>query len=548
MNIIQEKSQDVDSNSSAVIGMDDYSSDQDASDLRVIQTRTGIFGLTSKLLLVTLLVAVICELAVLIPSITNFQNSWINDKLYRADLDAKLILAIKPNSFELKNQSQDLSQDNSQNQSLDQSQVELQKKLQDDLQIHLLDSARAEAIAVIDGQTRKLIAMRAVPPDIEKEFNLNSGSMFSGFIQSMDTLLFGSDRVLQLTGNSQFSESSIVEIIIMESYLRTDLINFTLRILGFSIPILIVFSLLLFFLLQYLFVRPVQRLSVCIERFAENPEESERIIIPSVRTDEIGLAEQSLANMEHRLVSAIQEHRRLANLGLAVSKINHDLRNILATAQLLLERLEDLPDPTVQRLAPKIISTLDRAVSYTRAVLDYGKTSEAAPKRELIHLSSLVNEVGEGLSLDTNEKIEWKNEVSGEIEIDADPDHMFRVLMNLCQNSLQALESTKLPVVLKQITVSAQRHGSVVQILVADSGPGVPYMVRNKIFHAFQSSLKSGGYGLGLSIAAELVKAHGGNIVLKESDSGANFEISIPDRPIDISSRMTRSQKRANVG
>ena len=106
----------------------------------------------------------------------------------------------------------------------------------------------------------------------------------------------------------------------------------------------------------------MKRLSVCIERFAENPEESERIIVPSKRTDEIGLAEQSLANMERRLVSAIQEHRSLANLGLAVSKINHDLRNILATAQLLLERLEDLPDPTVQRLAPKIISTLDRAV------------------------------------------------------------------------------------------------------------------------------------------------------------------------------------------
>ena len=186
--------------------------------------------------------------------------------------------------------------------------------------------------------------------------------------------------------------------------------------------------------------------------------------------------------------------------------------------------------------------------SYTRAVIDYGKTSEATPKRELICLSSLVNEVGEGLSLDSNEKIEWKNEVSDEIEIDADPEHLFRILMNLCQNSLQALESTKLPVVTKQITVSAQRYGSVVQILVADSGPGVPYMERNKIFHAFQSSFKSSGFGLGLSIAAELVKAHGGKIVLKESDSGANFEISIPDRPIDFSSRVTLSQKHANVG
>ena len=532
MNTIQDNNQEVDSNYSATIEKDDNSSDQVASSPEFVQTRTGIFGLTSKLLLVTFLFALICELAVLVPSIINFHNTWIYDKLYEADFNAKLISTIKPNSSD--------QQDQSQNQS--------QIKLQDSLQLLLLDSIRAELIAVQEGQTKKLVAMRENTPEYDKEFMLISGSMLSGLIQSIDTLLFGSNRVLLLTGASQYSETSIVEIIIMESYLRTDLINFIVRILGFSIPILIIFSGLVFFLLQFLFVRPVKRLSVCIERFAENPEESERIIVPSNRTDEIGLAEQSLANMERRLVSAIQEHRSLAHLGLAVSKINHDLRNILATAQLLLERLEDLPDPTVQRLAPKIISTLDRAVSYTRAVIDYGKTSEATPKRELICLSSLVNEVGEGLSLDSNEKIEWKNEVSDEIEIDADPEHLFRILMNLCQNSLQALESTKLPVVLKQITVSAQRHGSVVQILVADSGPGVPFMERNKIFHAFQSSFKSSGFGLGLSIAAELVKAHGGKIVLKESDSGANFEISIPDSPIDFSSRITRLQKSANVG
>ena len=506
-------------NSTAEVGLDNEVDDRVESNSNIVKSRVGIFGLTSKLLVVTLILAIICELAVLVPSIMNFQNSWIHDKLYEADFDANLMMS-----------SQTISSD-----------------LQTSLQTHLLDSVRADSIAVKEGQVRKLIAGRGVPLLDAKEFNLDSASMLSALTQSIDTLLFGNNRVLILTGTSQFSESRIIEVVIMESYLRSDLINFTLQILGFSIPILIVISTLVFFLLQHMFVRPVQRLSDCIEGFAENPEDPEKIIIPSTRTDEIGLVEQNLADMEHRLVSSIQEHRHLANLGLAVSKINHDLRNMLASAQLLLERLEDLPDPTVQRLAPKIILTLDRAVAYTRAVIDYGKTTEAPPKREIFYLSSLVNDVGELLSLDTNEKIKWENKVSDEIEVDADPEHLFRVLMNLCQNSLQALESTKTPVILKQITVSAERQGSVVQIQVADTGPGVPSVARNKIFHAFESAFKTGGFGLGLAIATELIDAHGGKIVLKESDNGAIFEISIPDSPIDFSSKYSRLQDQKFV-
>lgn len=476
-------------------------------------TRVRNFGLTIKLLLITIVFAVFCVLAVLIPSISNFHATWIQDKLTEADAGVRVIKE-SPENFEY-------------------------------FSAFLLGSTGAEVIAEIKGQTRVLHAIREIPEMIEREINLESNSVIDEVTRSINTLFFGRNRVVRISGSSQYSNSSQVEIIFMESKIRAGLIQFAIQVIGFSLPIVVLVSALLFFSLYFMIIRPVQRLSKFTDQVAENPEGLERIKVLSNRTDEIGKTQKNLVNMEERLQSTIREHRHLANLGLAVSKINHDLRNILASAQLLLERLEDLPDPTVRRLAPKIISTLDRAVSYTRTVLDYGKTQEAPPKRTMIQLSPLVSEIGEVLSLDTNEKIEWSNNVNDEIEVDADPEHLFRILMNLCQNSLQALESKKTPVIYKRIVVNAQRQGSVVQIEVSDTGPGVPYLERTKIFHAFQSSLKTGGFGLGLSIAAELVEAHGGKISLKETDSGAIFEISIPDSPIEFSSKRNDSPKQS---
>jgi signal transduction histidine kinase len=71
---------------------------------------------------------------------------------------------------------------------------------------------------------------------------------------------------------------------------------------------------------------------------------------------------------------------------------------------------------------------------------------------------------------------------------------------------------------------------------VSDTGPGVSDKARSHMFEAFQGST-SGGAGLGLAIAAELIRAHGGDIVLVPGTIGATFRISIPDRAIDLNSR-----------
>lgn len=78
--------------------------------------------------------------------------------------------------------------------------------------------------------------------------------------------------------------------------------------------------------------------------FEAEPENPQRVIEPSLRADEIGEAERALARMQMTLAGELRTKKHLAELGLAVSKINHDLRNMLAAAQLMSDQLVETRD------------------------------------------------------------------------------------------------------------------------------------------------------------------------------------------------------------
>ncbi|MEM9277427.1 MAG: HAMP domain-containing sensor histidine kinase, partial [Pseudomonadota bacterium] len=203
---------------------------------------------------------------------------------------------------------------------------------------------------------------------------------------------------------------------------------------------------------------------------------------------------------------------------------------ILASAQLFSDRLSALPDPTVQRFAPKLLRTIDRAVDYTKSVIDYGKALEAPPKRRALLLKSIVDDVAELLGLENDSRFDWKNKVDREFKADADPEQLFRILMNLCRNAQQAMNDLDDDARIMQLCVEAEREGSNVNIYVKDTGPGIPEHVREKIFNAFQGSTKADGTGLGMSIAYELVKAHGGTIDVERTGAdGTTFLVQLPD-------------------
>lgn len=307
--------------------------------------------------------------------------------------------------------------------------------------------------------------------------------------------------------------------------------RFGLNILLLSIIISFITAAMVYVALSRLLVQPMMRISRNLVRFSQNPEDQSRIMVPSGRSDEIGIVEHELAGMQQQLTQLLRQKNRLAQLGLAVSKINHDLRNMLANAQLISDRLSALPDPTVQHFAPKLIASLDRAINFCNDTLRFGRAQEATPRRELILLKQVLDEVGDDLLLPRDNGISWHLDIKPEtLRIDADREHLFRILSNICRNSVQALEAREGGCVGGRIGVIARREGRKVTLDVYDNGPGIPPRVRENLFQAFRSSQRVGGSGLGLSIVAELIASHGGTIRLLDTKTGTTFRIEIPDR------------------
>jgi signal transduction histidine kinase len=214
------------------------------------------------------------------------------------------------------------------------------------------------------------------------------------------------------------------------------------------------------------------------------------------------------------------------------------LRNLLASAQLFSDRLARLPDPQVQRFAPKLMRALERAIAFCQSTLSYGRAQEPPPDRRALALMELVEDVRDTLGLQPDSRIGWITSVERGLTVDADRDQLLRVLVNLARNAMQALES-RVPndPSRDQIRITGRREGGVVIIELADTGPGFSAQARAHLFEAFQGSTRSGGAGLGLAIAEELVRAHGGEITLVDGTIGATLRVKIPDRPIPLHER-----------
>ncbi|MDR3496046.1 MAG: HAMP domain-containing sensor histidine kinase [Ancalomicrobiaceae bacterium] len=465
------------------------------------QRRWPRFGLSSKLLVLTIIFVMAAEFLVLVPTFANFRSDWLRDRLTTADIVSLSLSEMK----------------------------DVPRRVQD----KLLAATGAMMIAVRETGARRLVAMAEMPPTVSRHIDMADRNMLHDILDAFDTILAGNGRTIHVLGTPNAS-GQVIELVISETPLRDAMLRLAGAIFWLSAAIAVISAALVYFSLRGLLLQPLLRLTRAMATFSARPEDPSSIIVPSGRHDEIGDAERHLAGMQTELAGTLQQKSHLADLGLAVSKINHDLRNMLASAQLLTERLATISDPTVQRFAPKLLASLDRAIGYSQAVLNYGKAREAPPERRLVSLRRVVDDVGDVLGLYGHASIEFAVTVATDIEIDVDPDHLFRVLMNLCRNAAQALEADVDPAIVKRIMVEAGRAGSVVTIRIADTGPGVPPRARENLFRAFQGGVRRGGTGLGLAICAELVRAHGGAIDLVDTGAGAAFEISIPDRVIEL--------------
>jgi signal transduction histidine kinase len=468
-------------------------------------------GLSGKLLLLTIPLVMIAGMLIYVPAIANFRMNRLNDRLAAANT-AALVLDAAPLGM-----------------------------VPDSLARQILTSIGARAVAIKMGQQRRLLASADLPERIDHDIDMRTMTVWDAITGAFQMMAESGDRTIRVVGPTPGS-AQFIEVVIDEKPLRQAMYRFSRNLLVVSLLIAVLTAALVYLALHYLFVRPMRRLTASMVGFHENPESAARIIVPSQRGDEIGVAERELSAMQRDLVSMLHQKSRLAALGLAVSKINHDLRNLLASSQLLSDQLATVPDPRVQRFAPKLMRSLERAIAFCQSTLSYGRAQEAAPDRRMIGIEPVVAEVRETAGLASDASITWISAIERGLSVDADPDQLFRVLLNLVRNAAQALESNpKNDPASMQIRVTGRREGAVAILEVSDTGPGVPQRARENLFKAFQTSGRQGGSGLGLAIAAELVRAHGGDISLVEGTIGATFRIVIPDRPVELQSVRERA-------
>ncbi|MDX2201115.1 MAG: HAMP domain-containing sensor histidine kinase [Hyphomicrobiaceae bacterium] len=470
-------------------------------------------GLSAKLLLLTVLFVMLAEVLIFVPSVANFRVSWLRDRLTASHLAALAVEGVPGGA------------------------------VPDGLRMELLQTAKVRAVAMKRDRERRLVLPSDGPLDIDDTYDFRASANGTGFLSDIRSRLrligealavfwTRNDRIIRVIGETARGGGDFIEVVLPERPLKQAMIRYGLNVLGLSVIISIITAALVYFSLNSLFVQPMMRMTRNILRFSERPEDTSRIMIPSERSDEIGTAERELAHMQLQLTQTLQQKSRLAALGLAVSKVSHDLRNMLSSAQLISDRLSSVPDPTVQRFAPKLIASLDRAISFCESTLRFGRAEEANPRRELFPLRRLVEEIGDGLGLPREGSIGWQVAVDEALRIDADRDQLFRCLSNLARNAVQAIEQLERDGG-GNVEIAARREGARVVIHVKDDGPGLSAQARAHIFQAFQgSSGRKGGTGLGLAIAHELISAHGGSIRLLEADKGAQFEIDIPDRVV----------------
>jgi signal transduction histidine kinase len=468
-------------------------------------------GLPAKLLLMTAVFVMLAEILIFLPSIANYRIGWLNDRLTAANVAALAAEAVPG------------------------------RTVPPALRNELVRTALVRAVAIRRGGARRLVLPPVAEISIDEHFDLRQPpdltigqdiSLRLSQIHDAIAVFFApEDRVIRIVGFLGPRQDDVIEVVLPEEPLKRAMVRYGMNIVYLSIIISLMTAALVYFAISALLVRPMMRISRNMLRFGENPEDASRIITPSGRADEIGTAERELAHMQRQLTQALIQKNRLAQLGLAVSKISHDLRNMLANAQLISDRLTAIPDPTVQQFAPKLIASLDRAINFCNSSLRFGRAEEAEPRRELMRLKPLLEEVAEGLGLPREGKIAWKLDLDDQLLIDADHEHLFRVLSNLTRNAVQAIESQG-DSDRGEIQVKAWRDGRKVFIQMSDNGPGVPEHARENLFRAFQASSRKDGSGLGLAIASELVGVHGGKLELLDTGLGATFLIELPDRTV----------------
>lgn len=451
-------------------------------------------SLRARLLLLTILFVSVIEAVIYFPAVATFRQNFLEERLTAAQV-AGLALEEAPD-----------------------------RMVSEMLEMELMDTAGVISVVLLREDTSLILGLDEVPLDSNTVYDLRKKALFPMILDSLETLDARGQRISRIIGTPLASGTRYVEVFIDERALYEGMAAFSNNMLVISLIISVFTGLLTYLALHFMIVRPLRRIKGRITTFRRAPEAWTPPTRRSRRRDEVGLIDREFTRMQEEIRQSLKQKTRLAELGEAVAKINHDLRNILATTTLASEALSRVEHPRVQRISGRLINAVNRAVALCERTLQHGRADEPEPDRRTVVLRELVDEVLGTLGLlGSKGDIETEIAIDPDLRMDADPDQFHRVLMNLCRNAIDAQGLSG------KIAVAADKDADgTVRIRVSDWGPGIPDAVLPNLFKPFTSSGK-GGTGLGLAISRDIVLAHGGKIGLERTGpEGTSFIITLP--------------------
>lgn len=451
--------------------------------------------LSGRLLLLTVVIVMVAEIFVFLPSVARFREDYLRERLQMAQIASLALLAA------------------------DDAMVE------ETLERELLRNAEVSSIVVRRDFVRQLVLQVPEGANVEQTFDLRQATALDLIGDALNALVSSGNRIIRVIGRPMDGSEDVIEITMSEKPLCDAMLDFGQRVLILSLIISTVTGILVFFVCRRLIVRPMERVVDNIVAFQKDPENAAKTDTGRSGLVEIARAETALTEMQADIRSALLQKSRLAELGTAVAKISHDLRNMLASAQLMADRLDGSKDPVVARIGPKLIGSIDRAAQLCVSTLKHGRAEEAPAVKRRVSLTRLMGDVRDAVFVDEG-PVQFMPDIADGAEVLADPDHLFRIMVNLTRNAREALEGRGGG---GRVATSVTMSDDCVAIMITDDGPGMPAKAQENIFQPFLGGMRRGGSGLGLAISAELAVANGGKLELVRSTTeGTVFCLTLP--------------------
>ena len=456
--------------------------------------------LSGKVLLMTIGFVMLAELVIFIPSAALFRQDWLAERAESAGLLTLALTGVP--DYE--------------------GSETLAKRFMEDTDVVMLSAKR-------DGMTELVLGM---PPDAEdfEVVNIQDLTRRPLFRDAFRSFFDNGPGYLRVQAMSPVLGQDVLEFIVPKEKLNSAMRNYFERIFYLSLAISFITSFLIFLALSFMIVRPVRKLAMGLADFREDPE-TRRGQLPSKRRDEIGMLEREFYDMKQSVRASLKHQDRLAALGLAVAKINHDLRNVLTSAQLVSDRMAMDKEERVAKMGERLVRTVDRGIKLCTETLNYTTSQEDPPDFETLRLSTLLGEVA-GDTLESfgirKRKISFKNRVKTGVQVSVDADHTYRIFHNLFRNAGHAMAGIKEDDTMRQLIVDAKKEGDFVKVSVTDTGPGIPERKQGDLFTAFASASGNGSSGLGLTISKELAQSQGGDLIMeKTGPEGTTFVVNL---------------------